>query len=131
MARDILSYLLPGTDLGLIPSSIEGTLSIFEEANNALNYSKKENFKRIILVTDSHNTKRALTIFKKAFSRSEIIINVSAAKNDIFDENNWWRTDLGIDSYLHESFYFLLYYMEYLKKLFIKIFTNLYIILAK
>ena len=63
----------------------------------------------IILVTDAFHTKRALLAFKKIFDNSKVNFEMSAAQNEIFNEENWWTSDQGISAYVLESIKYPIY----------------------
>ena len=79
-----------------------GATSTFDEAYDLLAFCNKENLRHIIIVTDSYHTRRALFAFKKVFKGTNIKVEVSAAPNDIFNEENWWLSDRGISAYILE-----------------------------
>ena len=86
-----------------------GATSTFDEAYDLLAFCNKENLRHIIIVTDSYHTRRALFAFKKVFKGTNIKVEVSAAPNEIFNEENWWYSDLGILSYVSEPIKFVAY----------------------
>ena len=86
-----------------------GATSTFDEAYDLLNFCKGKGFYRIILVTDSFHTRRALHAFETVFQDSKIKLEVSAAQNEIFNENNWWYSDQGISAYVLESIKYPIY----------------------
>ena len=99
-----------------IPASIEsvpslkgGATSTFDEAHDLLSFSLKQNLKHLIIVTDEFHSRRALYAFDKVFRGSNIKVEVSAASNEIFNSENWWRSDLGISSYILEPIKFFVY----------------------
>ena len=67
-----------------------GATSTFDEAYDLLAFCNKENLRHIIIVTDSYHTRRALFAFKKVFKGTNIKVEVSAALNEVFNEENWW-----------------------------------------
>ena len=94
---------------GRVPSLKGGATSTFDEAYDLLAFCNKENLRHIIIVTDSYHTRRALFAFKKVFKGSNIKVEVSAAPNEIFNEENWWFSDWGILSYVTEPIKFVAY----------------------
>ena len=85
-----------------VPSLKGGATSTFDEAYDLLAFCNKENLTHIIIVTDSYHTRRAFYAFNKVFEGSNIKVEVSAAPNDIFNEENWWLSDRGISAYILE-----------------------------
>ncbi len=61
------------------------------------------------MVTDAFHTKRALHAFNKVFENSTIYFEMSAAQNEIFNEENWWISDQGISAYVLESIKYPIY----------------------
>jgi uncharacterized SAM-binding protein YcdF (DUF218 family) len=92
-----------------VPSLKGGATSTFDEAHDLLAFCSKEKIKHLIIVTDSFHTRRALYAFKKVFQGSDIKVEASAAPNEIFNEENWWRSDRGISAYLLEPIKFAVY----------------------
>ena len=95
-----------------VPSLKGGATSTFDEAHDLLAFCVKEKLKHLILVTDSFHTRRALYAFKKVFKDkdSDIKIEVAASQNEIFNEDNWWRSDRGISAYILEPLKFIVYF---------------------
>ncbi len=93
----------------ILPSGKNGATSTFDEAYDLLAFSRNESLRRVIIVTDSFHTRRALLAFSKVFADTPITIQAAAASNDIFNEDNWWRSDLGIGMYVIEPVKYLVY----------------------
>ncbi len=93
----------------MLPSGKDGATSTFDEAYDLLAFSRQENFRRVIIATDGFHTRRALLAFSKVLGDTPIAIEAAAAANDIFNEDNWWRTDLGIGMYVVEPVNYLVY----------------------
>ena len=95
-----------------VPSLKGGATSTFDEAHDLLAFCVKEKLKHLILVTDSFHTRRALYAFKKVFKDKDrdIKIEVAASQNEIFNEDNWWRSDRGISAYILEPLKFIVYF---------------------
>ena len=89
-----------------------GATSTFDEAYDLRKFVKNKEFNRLILVTDSFHSRRALYAFKKVFSNSNLNFEISAAKNKIFNENNWWTSDQGISAYVLESIKYPIYLLS-------------------
>lgn len=93
----------------MLSSGKGGATSTFDEAYDLLEFSRRENLKRVIVVTDSFHTRRALLAFSKVLGDTPITIEAAAARNDIFNEDNWWRSDIGIGMYVIEPVKYLVY----------------------
>lgn len=92
-----------------VPSLKGGATSTFDEAYDLLVFCSKEKLNHLIIVTDSFHTRRALYAFKKVFQGSNIKVEASAASNEVFNAENWWRTDVGISMYVLEPIKFSVY----------------------
>ena len=86
-----------------------GATSTFDEAYDLLAFCNKANLRHIIIVTDSYHTRRALYAFKKVFKGTNIKVEVSAAPNEIFNEEDWWFSDRGISAYILAPIKFVVY----------------------
>ena len=86
-----------------------GVTSTFDEAYDLRDYSLKNHFHHLIIVTDNHHTRRALYAFQKVFNGSGISVDALGAGNNIFDESNWWQSDTGIGAYLLEGMKYTVY----------------------
>ena len=95
-----------------VPSLKGGATSTFDEAYDLRKFSEKEGFKRLILVTDAFHTRRAYHAFQTVFSGSGIRLEMSAARNDIYNELNWWTSDQGISAYVLESIKYPVYLLS-------------------
>ena len=93
----------------ILPSLTRGATSTFDEAEDALSYAIEKKWKRIIIVTDEFHTRRAYYAFEKIFTNSGIKVEVAGASNEVFSISNWWKSDVGILSYLGESIKFPIY----------------------
>ena len=86
-----------------------GVTSTFDEAYDLREYCTKNHFKHLIIVTDAYHTRRALYAFQKVFTGTGIRVEAMGAENNIFNESNWWQSDLGIGGYLMESIKYAVY----------------------
>jgi uncharacterized SAM-binding protein YcdF (DUF218 family) len=86
-----------------------GVTSTFDEAYDLRDYSIKNDYKHLIIVTDTHHTRRALYAFQKVFRGSEIRVEAMGAGNSIFNESNWWHSDSGIGAYIQEGIKYTVY----------------------
>jgi uncharacterized SAM-binding protein YcdF (DUF218 family) len=94
----------------LLPSLTGGATSTFDEAEDALAYGQRANWKRIIIVTDEFHTRRAHLAFSKVFARSGIEVQVAGAPNEVFAVDDWWKSDRGILAYLGETIKYPIYW---------------------
>ena len=112
VAQKIAQALNVQVELEVVPSLKGGATSTFDEAYDLLAFCSKEKLKHLIIVTDAFHTRRALYAFKKVFQGSDIKVEASAAINDIYSEENWWRSDRGISAYLLEPVKFVVYLLS-------------------
>ena len=98
----------------VIESLKDGATSTFDEAYDLVHYLKKHKLKRVILVTDTFHSRRALYAFNKIFELNGIDtkLNISSAKNEIFNEENWYKSELGLSAYITEGFKFIIYILN-------------------
>ena len=86
-----------------------GVTSTFDEAYDLRDYSTRNRFKHLIIVTDAYHTRRALYAFQKVFNGTGIRVEAMGAENNLFNESNWWQSDFGIGSYLMEGVKYTVY----------------------
>lgn len=106
---NIIRLLEVDVNWALLPSTKGGATSTFDEAYDLLQYSRQNPLKRIILVTDAFHTRRSLYAFEKVLEESGIEVQAMGAPNLIFNESNWWQSDLGISMYVLEGVKYLVY----------------------
>ena len=105
-AEKIAQALNIQVEFEMVPSLKGGATSTFDEAYDLLQFCEKENLKHLIIVTDSFHTRRALYAFRKVFQASNINVEASAALNEVFSEEDWWRSDKGISAFILEPIKF-------------------------
>jgi hypothetical protein len=108
-AKRITERMKLDADWEVIPSLSGGVTSTFDEAEDALHYAMIKGWKRVIIVTDEFHTRRAHYAFKKIFANSELKVQVAGVPNEVFSNENWWRSDRGIMAYLGETIKFPVY----------------------
>jgi uncharacterized SAM-binding protein YcdF (DUF218 family) len=94
-----------------VPSLKGGATSTFDEAYDMAQYAKVHHMTHLILVTDTFHTARALYAFKKVFAKLGLDVKLEAAgaSNNHFNETDWWRSEMGLSSYILEPLKFLVY----------------------
>ena len=97
------------TPLAELPTSGDGVRSTFDEAYDALAWSKKNNYTRIIIVTNAFHSRRAHYAFEKVFRGSGITVEVAAAPDPGYSQSNWWLIDSGLAAYLTEPLKLMAY----------------------
>ena len=109
IAKSIIKDLKMNIPIFTVPSLKGGATSTFDEAYDLRAFSEKEEYSKLILVTDAFHTRRALYAFNKVFYNTNIKVEISAVHNEIFNESNWWTSDIGISAYILESIKLLIY----------------------
>jgi len=112
IAQAMIEELRMHVKIKTVPSLKNGATSTFDEAYDLLKLSKIEKFDHLILVTDAFHTRRAYHAFQTVFEGSKIRLEMSAAKNEIFNESNWWTSDQGISAYVLESIKYPVYLLS-------------------
>ena len=112
IAQAMIEELGLTAPVSIIQSNKGGATSTFDEANDLLKLSEKKKFRHLILVTDAFHSRRAYHAFQTVFEETEINIEMSAASNKIFNENNWWTSDQGISAYVLESIKYSVYLLS-------------------
>jgi uncharacterized SAM-binding protein YcdF (DUF218 family) len=97
-----------------------GVTSTFDEAHDLRQYCIHNNFKHLIIVTDTFHTRRALYAFQKVLDGTGIRVEAMGAENNMFNESNWWQSDLGIGAYLLEPVKYAVYCFSRQNAAFIK-----------
>ena len=92
-----------------LPSLGDGARSTFDEAYDALAWSKQRNYQRIIVVTNAFHSRRAHYAFEKVFDGSGITVEIGAGTDPHFSQANWWKIDSGLAAYLTEPLKFIAY----------------------
>ena len=109
-AREVAMKMELNATWETIPSLGEGATSTFDEAEDVLAYGKGKGWTRIIIVTDEFHTRRASYAFEKIFEDSGIGVEVAGAPNEVFSDDDWWRSDRGISCYVLETIKFPVYF---------------------
>ena len=112
IAQAMIEELGLTAPVSIIQSKKGGATSTFDEAYDLLKLSGEKKYRHLILVTDSFHSRRAYHAFQTVFEETEINIEMSAASNKIFNENNWWTSDQGISAYVLESIKYTVYLLS-------------------
>ena len=102
-----------GIPVEAVPSRDGETTSTLDEAYDLRVYAEAEGLRHVIAITSACSSRRARFALSRAFSDSEIVIQVSPAANEIFDSSNWWKSDKGIQCYVMEPIKLAAYLLEY------------------
>ena len=112
IAQVMIEELEMSVPVSTIQSQKGGATSTFDEAYDLLKLSENKMYRHLILVTDAFHSRRAYHAFQTVFEDTEIIIEISAASNEIFNVNNWWTSDQGISAYVLESIKYPVYLLS-------------------
>ena len=112
IAKAMIEELGISVLVSTIQSQKGGATSTFDEAYDLLKLSENKKYRHLILVTDAFHTRRAYHAFQTVFEDTDIKIEMSAASNEIFNENNWWTSDQGISAYVLESIKYPVYLLS-------------------
>ncbi len=112
IAQAMIEELGLKAPVSIIQSQKGGATSTFDEAYDLLKLSEKKKYRHLILVTDAFHSRRAYHAFQTVFEENEINLEMSAASNKIFNENNWWTSDKGISAYVLESIKYSVYLLS-------------------
>jgi uncharacterized SAM-binding protein YcdF (DUF218 family) len=104
--------LKQGTDSTKVVLLEEGT-STYEEIHAILAYSKKHNYKQIIIVSSNFHTKRIHWLVDKIFHNQAIQVVVRGATAQTFDESRWWDFEDGLIFVNNEYIKSLYYAIKY------------------
>lgn len=82
-----------------------GATSTLEEAKDFVRFAKEREIKEILLLTDSFHTARTYKTFNSVFEKSGLKtqIYIIGIPNPYYNANNWWRSELGLKTYIVES----------------------------
>ena len=94
-----------GDQVVVLDCSVETT---FDEACAIDRYLTEHPAKRLLIVTEGPHTRRSRWIFQRVLASRPVDIAMISAPTVEFDDENWWRSEVG----------FLFVVSEYLKLLF-------------
>ena len=98
MQRDLTDRGVPATAVVRFPNRARNTL---EEANAVSEFLSTHGWKKIIVVTSNHHTRRARFIYEHALAPGSEL-RVVAAPDPDYDPNSWWRTREGVKTFFYE-----------------------------
>ncbi len=121
IASGIIRLLKADVNIVFLPSLKKGgATSTFDEAYDLKDYCLKNKCTHIIIVTEKHHTRRALLAFKKVMAGTGIQVEAAGAATNMFNESNWWQTDMGISAYVMEGIKYVVYFLTDKNVAFIK-----------
>jgi uncharacterized SAM-binding protein YcdF (DUF218 family) len=102
---------VPATAIERLPGIVK---SSWDEAQVLQRFLISYPAQRVILVTSVEHTRRARWVFRKVLGRMPVEVRVAPVHHLRFDETNWWKSDAGIRTYLHEYLKLPFYWLRYL-----------------
>ena len=89
----------------VIENPRNGATSTLEEAKDFARFAKERGVREVLLLTDSFHTSRTYATFSKVFKKEGLStkLYIIGVPNPFYDENNWWKSELGLRTYIVES----------------------------
>lgn len=99
---------VPATKIAVLPFS-GGATSTRDEATALKRYAASHGIRRVILVTSSFHSRRALWIMRKELAGTHVAILSAPAPYNEFDKTSWWKEERGLialfDEYVKLAYY--------------------------
>jgi uncharacterized SAM-binding protein YcdF (DUF218 family) len=93
-SRDLMKMMLQG--LGVPASdcltSDRCVQSTYEEAKEVMDFTQKNAYRSVIIVTSPIHSRRAWLTFKKVFEKNEVKIMMLPSRYSGFRSDDWWKT---------------------------------------
>jgi uncharacterized SAM-binding protein YcdF (DUF218 family) len=87
--------------------------STLEESDIILAYCKKQNIKKIMVLSSKIHCRRVRSVFAEKFENANIQIIYRGAKSSIYDELNWWKKEEGLIAINNEWMKTFYYWLKY------------------
>jgi len=101
-----------GVDSSAVSILPKGT-STFEESEEILGYAVGSGFKRIMIVSSLHHTRRIHNVFTRKFREAGIEVNIQGAMPIEYDPQQWWLSEEGLIFVTNEYLKLLYYWWRY------------------
>ncbi len=108
--RDAL--LRAGADSSDVRMLPRGT-STYEESEEILGYSVGSGYKRVMIVSSLHHTRRIHHVFERKFREADIEVVVIGAQPLDYDPGNWWNDEEGLIFVMNEYAKLVYYWWKY------------------
>lgn len=92
--------------------SKNGASSTLEEAIDFAYYVQNHQIKEVLLLTDCFHTKRTYKTFSKILGHQKIELYIMGVSNPYYDVRTWWKSELGLRTYITESGIYLAQFLE-------------------
>lgn len=89
----------------IIQNPRSGATSTLEEAKDFIRFAKNRDLNEVLILTDSFHTSRAYATFRSEFAKKGLKMDlyIIGVPNPYYDETNWWKSELGLRTYIVES----------------------------
>lgn len=104
------ALLRMGVDSSAIRVLKRGT-STFEESEEILGYSLREEFRRIMIISSKFHTRRIQGVFKDKYHEEgiEVVVRGANPLPDTYEIDQWWQSESGL-IFVNNEYMKLLYY---------------------
>jgi len=104
------ALLRMGVDSSAIRVLKRGT-STFEESEEILGYSLREEFRRIMIISSKFHTRRIQGVFKDKYHDEgiEVVVRGADPLPDTYEIDQWWKSESGL-IFVNNEYMKLLYY---------------------
>ncbi len=93
--------------------AIKAATSTFEEADTILGLCKAQNIRSCIVLSSKFHTRRVKKVFKKRFEEAGIKTIIRGAPSLTYDEDNWWKDEMGLIMVNNEYVKLIYYFLKY------------------
>lgn len=97
--HDLIERGVPKEAIVRFPHTADNTR---EEAQALLAVTTTHRWRRVVIVTSNHHTRRARYIFRRVLGDS-VEVRVAAARDQEYDASRWWETRRGIKLFFNEA----------------------------
>ena len=102
MQRDLVERGVPADAVIRVPQSADSTR---EEAQALRALVADRGWRRILVVTSNHHTRRARYIYRRVFPAA-VELRVVSARDSDYDPDHWWQSRRGVKLFFYETLSF-------------------------
>lgn len=102
MQRDLVERGVPADAVIRVPQSADSTR---EEAQALRALVAERGWRRILVVTSNHHTRRARYIYRRVFPAA-VELRVVSARDSDYDPDHWWQSRRGVKLFFYETLSF-------------------------
>ncbi len=103
------ALLAAGVDTMAVAVISRGT-STYEESEEILGYALSKGYRRIMIVSSLHHTRRISLVFREKFRKSGIEVNLQGAEPAEYNADVWWQDEDGM-IFVFNEYAKLVYYL--------------------